>query len=89
MAAITVRDTRTSSSNSGDYGAGGSFTPAAGELLVSIAFASATVANPAVLVASANGITFTQRHYHLRGTTDSPIYLLVANQLVGGSPVSR
>ena len=58
-----------------------------GELLVSIAFASATVTNPAVLVASANGITFTQRHYLLRGTTDS-LYLHVANQLVGGSPVA-
>src|SRR5687767_13530080 len=86
MAAWTHRASTASTANAATY-TSDAFTPAQGDLLVGICYASATL-DVATLDVNANGVTsFALVTSAVRGTADT-IYLFVAEQFVGASPSS-
>jgi hypothetical protein len=84
MASCTLGVSTGSTSNLSSY-VSGSFTPAAGDLLVVATLSSGVTGQVASLTASANGITFTQVDVGTRASLDD-MQLWVADQLVPASP---
>ena len=79
----------TSSTVDGTVYPSASFTPVAGDWLVVGVDAAATAAAAPTLVASGNGITFTRLPLvATKNTSLDRVYVFVANQLVGASPVA-